>query len=67
MTSRSSALDLILDSQARDEFITGLLYVNPDRPDFTATLNMTDTPLAHLPDEALRPGPEVLDQIMQGF
>lgn len=65
--SRASAMELILESQERNEFITGLLYVAPERPDFLSTLEMTETPLAHLSDEALRPGSEVLFAAMEEF
>src|SRR3954454_10563534 len=46
VTDRGSALKLLLDSQERDEFLTGLLYVAPNRPDFVTMQEMTDTPLA---------------------
>lgn len=65
--SRASAMELILGSHERNEFLTGLLYVAPERPDFLATLNMTTTPLAHLADDALRPGPEALAAAMEEF
>jgi 2-oxoglutarate ferredoxin oxidoreductase subunit beta len=65
--SRASAMDLILNSHESNEFLTGLLYVAPEKPDFLDTLGMTDTPLAHLPDEALRPGPEALADAMEAF
>jgi hypothetical protein len=34
VTSRASALQLLTESQDRDEFLTGLIYVAPERPDF---------------------------------
>ena len=55
VTDRGSALRLLVESQERDEFLTGLIYVAPERPDFVTLQEMTDTPLALLPDEALRP------------
>ena len=39
----------------RDEFLTGLIYVDAKRPDFVTNQNVTDTPLALLTDESLRP------------
>ena len=47
------------------KFITGLLYVAPERPDFVSSQNMTDTPLARLTESSLRPGAEVLAAIME--
>ena len=64
VTDRASALRLLIESQDRDEFLTGLIYVAPERPDFVTQQEMTDTPLALLPDEALRPSRETLEEIM---
>jgi 2-oxoglutarate ferredoxin oxidoreductase subunit beta len=64
VTDRGSALQLLNESQERGEFLTGLIYVNTERPDFVTVQDMTDTPLVDLPDEALRPGPEVLESIL---
>ncbi len=61
---RASALRLLIESQQQHEFLTGLIYVAPDRPDFVTEQGMTDTPLALLPDEALRPSREALEAIM---
>jgi 2-oxoglutarate ferredoxin oxidoreductase subunit beta len=64
VTDRSSAVRLILESQEKQEFITGLLYVESKRPDFVTMQDLVETPLAHLTDEQLRPGPEVLRELM---
>src|SRR3954468_3132606 len=65
VTDRGSALNLLIESQDRDEFLTGLIYVAPNRPDFVSMQQMTDTPLALLPDEQLRPSRETLAEIME--
>jgi 2-oxoglutarate ferredoxin oxidoreductase subunit beta len=64
VTDRVSAMRLLAESAERDEFLTGLLYVDPRRPNFVDMQEMTDTPLAQLPDEALRPSRETLQAIM---
>jgi 2-oxoglutarate/2-oxoacid ferredoxin oxidoreductase subunit beta len=64
VTDKSSAMRLLVESQERNEFLTGLLYVNPGRPDFVTLQELSSTPLALLPDEALRPPREVLEAIM---
>lgn len=61
---RSSAMRLLVESGERGEFLTGLMYVNPERPNFVEQQNMVDTPLAELADSDLRPSPEVLKEIM---
>lgn len=65
VTSRRSAVDLVFGSHERDEFLTGLLYLDPSRPDFITQQKMTDSPVALLPDESLRPGPEALAALME--
>ena len=64
VADRASALRLLVESRDRDEFLTGLIYVAPERPDFVTQQGMTDTPLALLPDEVLRPSREMLEEIM---
>ena len=65
VTSRGSALQLLEQSREKHEFLTGLLYVDTRRDDFINDLKVADTPLARLPEERLRPGPEVLAKIME--
>ncbi|MCA1686354.1 MAG: 2-oxoacid:ferredoxin oxidoreductase subunit beta [Planctomycetia bacterium] len=64
VTDRVSAMRLLGESQERDEFLTGLIYLSPERPNFVDMQGMTDTPLSSLPDAALRPSRETLEAIM---
>ena len=50
---------------APEELLTGLIYVDPESADFLQILDLVDQPLAQLPLDQLRPGPESLDTIMQ--
>jgi 2-oxoglutarate ferredoxin oxidoreductase subunit beta len=65
VTSKASAFRLLDESNRKGEFLTGLLYVDAKKRDFVTAQNMTATPLALLPDEALRPTEEVLKKIME--
>ena len=65
VTNRASALRLLDESHLKGEFLTGLLYVDAKRKDFVTIQNMTETPLALLPDEALRPSADTLKKIME--
>lgn len=67
VSSRAQAMSLILESQERDEFVTGLLYVNTSRGDFVSNSALCEEPLATLPEGELRPGPEVLEAFMDEF
>jgi 2-oxoglutarate ferredoxin oxidoreductase subunit beta len=67
VTNRAAAIGLLEAGDERHEFLTGLIYIAPERADFTSMLHMAETPLALLPDEALRPGPDVLASIMESI
>ena len=54
----------LLGEMVSGEFLTGLIYLSPERPNFVDMQAMTDTPLAQLPDSSLRPSREVLETIM---
>jgi 2-oxoglutarate/2-oxoacid ferredoxin oxidoreductase subunit beta len=45
--------------------LTGLFYVNTQAPNFIEMLNITEEPLATLPDSIVRPGREVLEAAME--
>jgi 2-oxoglutarate ferredoxin oxidoreductase subunit beta len=66
-TDKMAALRLIRESEARGEFATGILYIEPQKPDLTTLMNIVDEPLATLPLERVRPGREVLDAIMESL
>jgi 2-oxoglutarate ferredoxin oxidoreductase subunit beta len=59
-----AALTLLHDTQAKGEFATGLLYIEPGRPSFVDLLNVVDTPLSMLSEAQVRPAPEALEEIM---
>jgi 2-oxoglutarate ferredoxin oxidoreductase subunit beta len=66
-TDKSRALAMLRESGQRQEFATGILYIEPEKHDFTTSLNMVDEPLATLPLERVRPGREVLDAVMESL
>jgi len=59
------AITRLNEAKENGEMLTGVLYVNTQTPTFLDMLNITDEPLATLPASAVRPGPEVLQQIME--
>ncbi|MEX2535713.1 MAG: 2-oxoacid:ferredoxin oxidoreductase subunit beta [Trueperaceae bacterium] len=66
-SNRVAAIDRILRAQEGDEFITGLLYYDPDRPNLAEASRLVETPLAELPDERLRPSREALAHLMERY
>ena len=66
-TDARRALDLLRGAMENQQFITGLLYVDPDRENFLELLNLVDEPLSHLPQAKLRPPKEVLEEVMDSL
>ena len=66
-TDKIQAMKRLHETSRRGESATGLIYIEPDRDDFLEQLNLVDEPLATLPLEKVRPGREVLDEIMESL
>jgi 2-oxoglutarate ferredoxin oxidoreductase subunit beta len=63
-TNKGEALDLLRRCYEKNEFLTGLIYINEQKRDFLSQLNMVDDPLATLPQERTQPSAEDLQKIM---
>jgi len=66
-TNRMQALTALNASVAEGKFLTGLIYLDEERPEFVEDLNLCETPLAYLGQDVLQPSPEELDQINAEF
>src|SRR5262249_43981091 len=64
-SNKVEAIYRLNKSHEKGEVLTGVFYVNTHAPTFIELLNMTDQPLATLPESVTRPGREVLDQVME--
>lgn len=64
---RISVVHALQKAIAKEEILTGLLYVNTDWKDLYRTLNITDSPLNQLMESDLCPGTEELQHINEGF
>src|SRR5216683_476577 len=64
-TDRIKAIKRLAEGHEKGEALTGVFYVNTKAPNFIEMLNMTDEPLATLPESVVRPGREVLEQVME--
>ena len=58
------AIKMLMEAHDTGEVLTGVFYVDTQKPDFTSLLNMVDDPLATLSQERVRPGREVLKELM---
>ncbi|HXY15102.1 MAG TPA: 2-oxoacid:ferredoxin oxidoreductase subunit beta [Terriglobales bacterium] len=64
-TDRVRAITRLHEARDKGEVLTGVFYVNPTAPTFMDVLNVVDDPLATLPESLVRPGREVLEQVME--
>jgi 2-oxoglutarate ferredoxin oxidoreductase subunit beta len=64
-SNKIGAMTLLEEADARGEVLTGLLYVNTEKPTFLEMLNMVEEPLATLPESRTRPPRAVLEQVME--
>jgi 2-oxoglutarate/2-oxoacid ferredoxin oxidoreductase subunit beta len=63
-SNKDLAIDTIHRAGREHQFLTGLLYIDEKKPDFTTIMDLTPTPLAALQQDKLRPGKQALDEIM---
>jgi 2-oxoglutarate ferredoxin oxidoreductase subunit beta len=64
-TNRIEAVRRLMEAHEKQEVLTGVLYVNTKAPTFIELLNMTEQPLATLPESVTRPRRAVLEQCME--
>jgi len=63
-SNKAEALRVLTEAHDKGEVVTGLFYIDTQRPDFLGLLNVVDEPLATLPESRVRPPKEVLDAVM---
>src|SRR5713101_5819496 len=64
-TDRIRAITRLNEAHEKGEVLTGVFYVNSKTPTFVDLLNMTEHPLATLPESVVRLGREVLEHVME--
>jgi len=64
-TDRFAALKMLEEAEKKHEVLTGVLYVNTNKPTFLELLNLVDDPVATLPQSIVRPAKSVLDEVME--
>jgi 2-oxoglutarate ferredoxin oxidoreductase subunit beta len=66
-TDKLQALGRLAEAHEKGEILTGVFYINPSAPSFIDLLNVTDAPLATLPESRTRPPQSVLDECMEAL
>ena len=64
-TDPVAAVSALMTAHAKGEVLTGVFYVDTQKPSFTEILNLVDEPLATLPESRVRPPRAVLEEVMQ--
>jgi 2-oxoglutarate ferredoxin oxidoreductase subunit beta len=64
---RQSAMNAVLNAKAKNEILTGLLYVDPNSHDLHDLLQTSDKPLNSLAKDVLCPGSAALSEINAGL
>ncbi len=64
-TDKKAAFNLLHEAQEKGEFLTGLIYVEPEKKDFLSLLDLPEEPLATLPLDRVRPPREALARMME--
>lgn len=66
-TCAINAMKTIKQAHIDKQFLTGLLYIDEQKPDFTSLLRVGEAALATLPEEKTRPDKAVLKEIMEAL
>src|SRR5690242_15140290 len=66
-TNKIKAVESLMEAHEKGEVLTGVFYIDTQKPNFVDLLHMTETPLAHMPQEALRPPKRVLDEVIESL
>jgi 2-oxoglutarate ferredoxin oxidoreductase subunit beta len=63
-TNKANAVRALMEAQEGGEVLTGVFYVDTEKPSFIDLLNVVDQPLGQLPQELTRPPKSALEQLM---
>src|SRR5205809_549573 len=66
-TNKINAVKNLMEAHEKGEVLTGIFYIDTQKPNFVDLLQMTETPLAQLPQETVRPPKRVLDEVMESL
>jgi 2-oxoglutarate ferredoxin oxidoreductase subunit beta len=67
VTDRTAAMTAIHNSKKTGEILTGLFYINEEQDNILTSLKLSDTPLAQLSEDQLRPPQSALQEVLDTF
>jgi len=66
-TNRYGALQAVHEAHAQGELLTGLLYIQPEGPTLHDQARLVEEPLALLRESLTKPGPKVLETLLEDY
>ena len=66
-TDRANAVRTLMEAQEKNEVLTGIFFIDTQKPSFTDLLNVVDEPLGTLPESHTRPPKSALDSLMSNL
>jgi 2-oxoglutarate ferredoxin oxidoreductase subunit beta len=63
-TDKANAVRTLMEAHDKDEILTGIFYINTEKPTFIDQLGLVDEPLGTLPESLTRPPKQALDALM---
>src|ERR1700678_430313 len=66
-TDRTKAVHSLMEAHAKNEILTGVFYIDTEKPTFIDLLNLVDEPLGQLPESIVRPPKATLDSLMSSL
>jgi 2-oxoglutarate ferredoxin oxidoreductase subunit beta len=66
-TDKANAVRTLMESASNDEILTGVFYIDTQKPTFIDLLNVVDEPLATLPESVTKPPKAALDSLMHSL
>jgi len=66
-TDKASAVRTLMEAENNNEVLTGVFYINTEKPTFIDLLNVVDEPLGTLPESVTRPPKSALDALMNNL
>ncbi len=66
-TNKVASVRTLMEAHENGEVLTGLFYVEPQKPSFTDLLNLVDQPLGTQPESVTKPSAAVLQKVMAGL
>ena len=63
-TNKANAVRTLMEAHEKEEILTGVFYINTQKPTFIDQLDMVEEPLATLPESLTRPPKSALESLM---